>query len=677
VFSTTIAKSGDQVWAELYSSERCAAVKTSTPVSITLLQGIDAGKVGDDQEICHNATPKNLVQTQPAGNLTGMPEYSWSTSVDNQNWTADLQQKGQDYDFGSKTYTATTYFRRTVSDPAAPGACNKAVSEVVKVTVYAPQEAGAIASPQELCEGNAISPLTDSVPASGGKAGTYTYTWEQSISPTGPFEQLTGAAKATYTSTALLSETTYYRRKVGSKDKQGNSCATDSSNVVEVKVRKNKDISVTLNDTVACQGRTAKYIVRIVANGGTNPKYKWYYDNELQTSDTNEFSSDQLANGKTVRVEVTSDEQCTSLGGNVGRASSTTNIVDSLSPEVTLLAAHDTCQGGSSTVTIATYPLSPNNTYEWYLNGLAVSTTKAIGIEGDSYVASGLKLGENRVRVKVTLDPASPVAQCATRMDTVSQESTIRVYAYPTPVIRGGDTTICVGDTLSYRVRNGGGQVTWYRDGKLLAGNADSTLRVREGGSYHAVGASGGGLCRASTDTVEVKAIPVPVAKAGIDKPYALEGEVVTLIGSGGGMYSWSPAGLLSDAKAQGPTFVAKRDTVFTLTVTDSSGLCESRDSVRVFVERPIVIVNTFTPNGDGVNDRWVIRNIESFPRCLVKIYNRWGNLVWESTGYASPWDGTNMHNGQVLPDGTYFYIIELHSTIFRNPFQGWVQVIR
>ena len=135
------------------------------------------------------------------------------------------------------------------------------------MTVYAPQEAGAIASPQELCEGRAISPLTDSVPASGGNGGPYTYTWEQSISPTGPFEQLTGAANApTYTSTALLTETTYYRRKVGSRDKQGNSCAADSSNVVEVKVRKNKDISVTLNDTVACQGRTAKYIARIVAN---------------------------------------------------------------------------------------------------------------------------------------------------------------------------------------------------------------------------------------------------------------------------------------------------------------------------------------------------------------------------------------------------------------------------
>lgn len=113
------------------------------------------------------------------------------------------------------------------------------------------------------------------------------------------------------------------------------------------------------------------------------------------------------------------------------------------------------------------------------------------------------------------------------------------------------------------------------------------------------------------------------------------------------------------------------------LTVTDNTGLCSSTDDVMIYVERPIFVVNTFTPNGDGVNDTWVIKNIESFPKCLVKIYNRWGSLVWESNSYPSPWDGTNFHNNQVLPDGTYFYIIELNSPIFKNPYQGWVQIIK
>jgi gliding motility-associated-like protein len=159
---------------------------------------------------------------------------------------------------------------------------------------------------------------------------------------------------------------------------------------------------------------------------------------------------------------------------------------------------------------------------------------------------------------------------------------------------------------------------------------------------------------------------------------YVLDGDIVTLNGSGGGLYSWSPADSLTGPNnIADPKLLAKQNILFTLTVMDSTQTCSSTDNVMIFVERPIIIVNTFSPNGDGVNDGWVIRNIESFPKCLVKIYNRWGSLVWKSDGYPNPWDGTNMYNDQVLPDGTYFYIIELNSTIFKNPYQGWVQIVR
>jgi gliding motility-associated-like protein len=180
-----------------------------------------------------------------------------------------------------------------------------------------------------------------------------------------------------------------------------------------------------------------------------------------------------------------------------------------------------------------------------------------------------------------------------------------------------------------------------------------------------------------SSDTVTVLVVPIPDANAGADQ-FALEGNVVQLTGSGDGMYSWSPADSVSNATVANPTLVAKQNITLTLTVADSiNAACTNSDDVTIFVERPIVVVNTFTPNRDGVNDDWVIKNIESFPRCLVKIYNRWGNLVWRSDGYSKPWDGVNMYNDQVLPDGTYFYIIELNSTIFKNPYQGWVQIIR
>jgi len=67
-------------------------------------------------------------------------------------------------------------------------------------------------------------------------------------------------------------------------------------------------------------------------------------------------------------------------------------------------------------------------------------------------------------------------------------------------------------------------------------------------------------------------------------------------------------------------------------------------------------IPNTFTPNGDGINDVWDIAALQNYPACDVSIFTRYGILVYHSVGYAKPWDGT--YNGGKLPTGTYYYLI-------------------
>lgn len=71
----------------------------------------------------------------------------------------------------------------------------------------------------------------------------------------------------------------------------------------------------------------------------------------------------------------------------------------------------------------------------------------------------------------------------------------------------------------------------------------------------------------------------------------------------------------------------------------------------------PIEIVRGLSPNFDGVNDRWVIGNIERYPDNEVKIYNRWGSRVYAAKGYDNTWEG-NFQDGKPLPDGTYFYVV-------------------
>ncbi|GAA4099253.1 gliding motility-associated C-terminal domain-containing protein [Mucilaginibacter panaciglaebae] len=98
-------------------------------------------------------------------------------------------------------------------------------------------------------------------------------------------------------------------------------------------------------------------------------------------------------------------------------------------------------------------------------------------------------------------------------------------------------------------------------------------------------------------------------------------------------------------------------------------------DGVMTVKPQPISIAmsNTFTPNGDGLNDTWVVKNIEGFPNSVVQVYSRYGASVFYSVSYAVPWDGKL--NGADLPDGTYYYIIDLKNG--ETPITGWVAIVR
>ena len=86
-----------------------------------------------------------------------------------------------------------------------------------------------------------------------------------------------------------------------------------------------------------------------------------------------------------------------------------------------------------------------------------------------------------------------------------------------------------------------------------------------------------------------------------------------------------------------------------------------------------ISIPNTFTPNGDGVNDLWDINALGAYPGCTISIFSRNGALVYNSINYPKAWDGT--YNGQKLPVGTYYYVIDLKNG--KKPLAGSVTILR
>ncbi len=88
-----------------------------------------------------------------------------------------------------------------------------------------------------------------------------------------------------------------------------------------------------------------------------------------------------------------------------------------------------------------------------------------------------------------------------------------------------------------------------------------------------------------------------------------------------------------------------------------------------------IIVFTGLSPNGDGLNDNWIIENIENFPNNSVNIYNRWGNRIIGINNYNNTnntWNGQSS-SGSVLPNGTYFYVIELNNG--SGVKKGWVEL--
>lgn len=142
---------------------------------------------------------------------------------------------------------------------------------------------------------------------------------------------------------------------------------------------------------------------------------------------------------------------------------------------------------------------------------------------------------------------------------------------------------------------------------------------------------------------------------------------------SGNGLkYNWTPSTKLNNPAILQPIASPTDDAAYTLTATTSEG-CKASDEATIKVLKKPTVPNAFSPNGDGIHDRWNIPYLDSYPGAIVDIFNRYGQLVFHSKGYVQSWDGT--FNGKPLPVGTYYYIIDPKNG--RKQIAGFIDIIR
>jgi gliding motility-associated-like protein len=240
-------------------------------------------------------------------------------------------------------------------------------------------------------------------------------------------------------------------------------------------------------------------------------------------------------------------------------------------------------------------------------------------------------------------------------VDEVCQES-------PGFDMTGGIETSGIAGTSSFRGPGVTGSMT-FNPG--IAGFGNHTIR------YTYTTTAG------CTDFLEesITVNPSPIVDAGQNLT-VLEGESVTIPATSRGTASgvrflWMPTSGLDDPSKLTPLARPSDDTRYLLTATSDKG-CVDTSSLFIKLLFIPVIPNTFTPNNDGVNDRWEIRHLDAYPGAMVEVYNSVGQLIYRSRGYATPWDGTV--NGKRLPAGTYYYVIDPKNN--RKKVAGYLTIL-
>jgi len=161
-----------------------------------------------------------------------------------------------------------------------------------------------------------------------------------------------------------------------------------------------------------------------------------------------------------------------------------------------------------------------------------------------------------------------------------------------------------------------------------------------------------------------------------IEDTFVIEGHSIRLETTGGpfDQYRWEPETGLDNSSVPDPVATPMVPTQYTVFAINSYG-CEEVDGVFIDVIEDIQAYNAFSPNGDGINEYFEIKNAERFPEILVEVYSRWGDQLYSKVGYDSGelWDGTT--GGKEVPVGTYYYILVPYPGA--KPISGNVTIIR
>ena len=243
-----------------------------------------------------------------------------------------------------------------------------------------------------------------------------------------------------------------------------------------------------------------------------------------------------------------------------------------------------------------------------------------------------------------------------TDLNNCEGTDTMNIATFPTSILNlGPDDTICGGET-----------VTLMAD-SCLSGlcfgfvwnttDTTQTIDVTNTGVYW-VDRFDEFNC-IQTDTISIEVVPTDPLDLGRDTSYCNSTGILLSAGAGFDSYDWFIDDSLIVSALNSPTLETTSPGTYSVNVY--TGGCELTGEISVIRDCPqaLTVPNVFSPNADGINDLMLLEgdNLELYN---LKIYTRWGNLVFESTEISNSWDGTRWGSGaKQMPEGVYIMVLE------------------
>jgi len=455
--------------------------------------------------------------------------------------------------------------------------------------------------------------------------------------------------------------------------------------------------------TVSGSGLTANITATAPLNFEISLNSTTGFSNSLTLTQVNGTVSNTI-----VYVRAAATAPAGSISGNVDLTSAgATNQAVVVSYTIDAISSVDAVVGQTLTNGATTSPVNFSGTaatYNWVNDtpgiGLAASGTgnipsfTAINNTNNPITATitvtplnGTSCSGTPIIFTITVNPSAP----STLTATANLSPLATIYGTPSSAenftVSGTNITGGITITISpgFEVSNNG---STYNSTTTISGNGTITsapvyIRLTATtpvGSYTGgilIGTNNGNNVNLLIPLSIVSPAPLTISADNITKPFGAVNPPLTVTYSGF-VNNDSPAQLTTQPVVTTTALTQSPLGQYPITVSDAVSPNYTFTYIPgILTVEPSIssasIPNTFTPNGDGINDTWEIKYLDYYPKSTVNIFNRWGQKVFSSIGYPIPWDGT--YKGTVLPSGTYYYIIDPKDG--QAVFSGWLAIIK